>query len=540
MNERQVRSGSEVAFRCDIEKIKPNGRMEVYGMSKNLMVVGTASNVGKSILVTALCRIFAQDGFRVAPFKAQNMSLNSAATPSGREIGRAQAAQAEAAGVLANEHMNPVLLKPMHGMRTQIILQGRLYEAVTARDYFHNQKQALWEAVVDSFRFLSERYEIIVMEGAGSPVEMNLKPYEIANMRAAEMADAAVILVADIERGGVFASVVGTLHLLEPYERARVRGIVINKFRGDPALFDDGVRWLEKFTGIPILGVLPYIENLGIDEEDSMGLESTRYKNLKMEKHRQQELVQIAIVQLPHMANFTDFDPLFLEEGVHVYFCEKPQEIKQAHAVILPGTKNTMVDLLWLKENGWVTPLLDARREGKLMVGICGGYQMLGQKILDPDHRESEISEMDGLGFFDTITKICAEKRTVLVEGTLLGKYEGLDVAGYEIHMGITEYGSESQPFAHVKEWNEKKLRAEGNLSRDGLVIGTYLHGILHNDRFRNALLSEIRERHRLPPQASTGSMAQIRADSYDRLAEIVRQHLDVRKIYHMLGVRTD
>jgi adenosylcobyric acid synthase len=501
------------------------------------MFVGTSSDAGKSILCTAMCRILHQDGYLVAPFKSQNMSLNSAATPSGREIGRAQAVQAEACGILPNEHMNPVLLKPTSLQSSQVIVQGRVYDTRSAREYFLDSKEDIWKLVVESYQFLSLRHDIMVIEGAGSPVEMNLKPRDIVNMRVAMMADASVILVADIERGGVFASVVGTLELLPPEERARVKGIVINKFRGDKTLFDDGKRWLEDYTGIPVIGVLPYISNLNIDEEDSLGMDSQRYTLRKDEDKSETGTLRIAIVQLPQISNFTDFDPLFLEPGVHAYFCQDPEQLAGAHAVILPGTKSTISDLAWLKKNGFVDALAKMQHENVSLFGICGGYQMLGKKIYDPYHYESSISECDGIGIFDSTTTLHGEKRTVLVKGELENDFSGMDVEGYEIHMGVTNHHGKQRPFARVCEWGSTDFVQEGHISSDGRYIGTYLHGILHNNQFRLLWLNQIRASFGIPEVTESISIEDIRAKAYDRLADITREHLDIAGLYNMLGL---
>ncbi len=506
-------------------------------MAKSIMFVGTSSDVGKSILCTAMCRILHQDGYRVAPFKSQNMSLNSAATPSGREIGRAQAVQAEACGLLPNEHMNPVLLKPTGQTSSQIIVQGRVYGTRSARDYFLDHKEDIWQMVIESYQFLSERYDIMVVEGAGSPVEMNLKTREIVNMRVANMTDSSVILVADIERGGVFASVVGTLQLLEPEERARVKGIVINKFCGDKTLFDDGIQWLENYTGIPVIGVLPYISDLGIDEEDSLGIESKRYT--PRQGVDSEFALRIAIIHLPHISNFTDFDPLFLEPDVYVYFCRDPKELTSAHAVILPGTKNTIKDLKWLHENGFVDVLSNRKEQRIFLLGICGGFQMLGKKIYDPQHHESDIAECDGIGAFDANTTLYGEKRTVLVKGKLGDSFAGVEVEGYEIHMGITQCNGTYLSFASVCEWNSTDFVLEGNVSSDGMMIGTYLHGILHNDAFRILWLNRIRVYNDLPTMEQSISVDKIRSDAYNRLADIARENLDITKVYRILGLES-
>lgn len=496
-------------------------------MAKSLMIVGTASHVGKSILTTALCRILTQDGHRVAPFKAQNMSLNSAVTPSGREIGRAQAVQAEACGILPNEHMNPVLLKPTGNMASQIVLQGRPVGTWSARDYFYDDKDEIWDAVVESYQYLAAHYDVVVLEGAGSPVEMNLKSRDIANIRSAEMADAPVILIADIDRGGVFASIVGTMALLETHERDRVRGIVINKFRGDIDLFDEGRQWLEAYLGIPVLGVIPYIPDVGIDEEDALGLATERYQKSSYDD----STVRIGIVQLPYMSNFTDFDPLFLEPDVQVYFCTKPEDLLDSDVMVLPGTKSTLLDLAWLHEHGWVDVIKQCIERGTSIIGICGGYQMLGKSVHDPHRLESSLETCSGLGIWDMVTTIAAHKTTVRVRGTLTGVYSDIRVEGYEIHMGVTEHQSSHQPFALTQGTDSDAWSSEGVISVDGRMIGTYLHGILHNDSFRNAWLNRLRQGRGLPLRETATNSQRVREAALDRLANTVRAHLNMGAI---------
>ncbi len=380
-------------------------------LGKVLMVQGTASHVGKSILVSALCRIFRQDGFRVAPFKAQNMSNNSYVTASGGEIGRAQAVQAEAAGVEAQVEMNPVLLKPEADRHSQVVVMGRPLLSASARDYY-GLKTQLWEAVRGSLDTLREQYDIVVIEGAGSPAEINLKANEIVNMRVALYANAPVLLCGDIDRGGVFAAIVGTLELLDPEERAAIKGFVINKFRGEISLLDDGLVWLEQRTGIPVLGVVHHFRDIHIPEEDSVALD--------LPVHAQGDpVLDIVVVQLPHIANFDDFDPLARENGVSLRFVSAPEEIGNPDLIILPGTKTTIPDLAWMEAQGLVKAIRQCQGAGAALIGICGGYQMLGTKIYDPEMVESQKTEIAGLGLLPTTTVFSARKATNRVSGTV-------------------------------------------------------------------------------------------------------------------------
>lgn len=497
------------------------------------MCVGTASHVGKSVLCTALCRIFAQDGWAVAPFKSQNMSLNSAVTPDGREIGRAQAVQAAACRIPPNEHMNPVLLKPTGDSRSQVILQGRVHSTQTARQYFTGRKEALWDAVVQSYTFLNERYDVLVIEGAGSPVEMNLKSRDIANMRVAELADAAVLLVADISRGGIFASVLGTMELLDKSERPRVKGVIVNQFHGDSGLFSQGVQLLESYAGVPVLGVIPYVPALAIEEEDSLGLANLRYGR----QTDRDGTVRIRVVHLPHMSNYTDFDPLFVEQGVDIAFCRDPEEIQGVHVVLLPGTKNTIDDLLWLKATGWEAALRRTSESGVRILGICGGFQMMGIEVLDPSGQESETKACAGLGLLPVSTVISPIKSTRLVEARLTGPCEGTAVSGYEIHMGVSRLVGDCTPFAHIREVPGTACRPDGAVSPDARVAGTYLHGLFDNDAFRGAWLECIRREHGLPRQTGVTNLSALRERAYDQIADVVRAQVRMDLVYKALSL---
>lgn len=510
---------------------------------KSLMLMGTASNVGKSILCTAFCRIFTQDSYRTAPFKAQNMSLNSAATPTGKEIGRAQAVQAEACGIPPHEFMNPVLLKPSGRMNSQVVLRGQVHRQMSAADYFNEEKGELWEAVRQSYQELDKQADIVVIEGAGSPVEMNLKPRDLANMRTAEMADAAVLLTADIDRGGVFASVVGTLQLLSEQERKRVKGILINKFRGDLSFFHEGIELLEHLSGIPVVGVIPFMEDLSIDEEDAESLNNDRSGRYRRKKrpvsgqYGEPNELRIGIVRFPYLSNYTDIDPLFGENGVDAFFCDHPSEVAELDAIVLPGTKNTMEDTAWLMDSEWGERIKRAAEDGKHVLGICGGYQMMGSIIMDPLHIESEREEQAGLGLWDAVTTLQDRKRTVPVTGKLLPygmrKRSG-SVTGYEIHMGETRirHGN-SGPFLEIQ--NKQGSRAEGCVSSDGRRIGTYIHGILHNDSFRRAWLNEMRMARGWSELMEVAPYHKKRQEAYNQLAHHVRSHVDMQAVYAML-----
>ncbi len=501
------------------------------------MVQGTASHVGKSVLVSALCRIFRQDGFRVAPFKAQNMSNNSFVTPDGGEIGRAQAVQAQAAGVEPQVEMNPILLKPEADQRSQVVRMGRPWLSASAMDYY-TMKSELWESVKTSLDLLREQFDVVVIEGAGSPAEINLKATEIVNMRVALYAGAPVLLCGDIDRGGVFAAIVGTLELLEPEEREAVRGLVINKFRGDIALLTGGLTWLEERTGKPVAGVVNHFRDIHIPEEDSVALDL-------VEKSRSGAVLDVAVVQLPHISNFDDFDPLAREDGVSLRYVSSSGQFGNPDLVILPGTKTTIPDLSWMEQQGLAAAVREARQRGAGLVGICGGYQMLGSQLRDPDHVESSQTEMAGLGFLPTATVFAGSKETHRVRGTvkldrgLLKGAKGLGVQGYEIHMGRTTGSGASVPFNIVDRADmpvTDENNGDGFLDASGWVMGTYIHGLFHNSELRRTMLQSLAQRKGVNlPSAATDAVLDL---EYDKLADWVRSSLNMDLVYEMTGLK--
>ncbi len=497
-----------------------------------LMVQGTASSVGKSVIVTALCRIFAQDGVRVAPFKAQNMSLNAAVTPDGCEIGRAQAAQAEAAGLAPTADMNPILLKPEGGRRCQVVVQGRMWRdapPLGSPDY----ARVLWPYVVESLERLRSDFELVVIEGAGSPAEVNLRDTDLANMRVAREFSAPVILVGDIDRGGVLAHLVGTLQLLLPEERALVRGLLINRFRGDLGLLAPGLEFLEQYTGKPVLGVVPFLDHLRVAPEDSVELE-------RRPRPRQAAGVDVAVIRLPRISNFDEFDALEAEPDVRLRFVAARDELGDPDLIILPGSKATCPDLRFLHETGLAEAIRRLVAEGACLAGICGGFQMLGTRVCDPERVESELPAEEGLGFFPMVTVMSPEKVTRRVEGRvhtargLLAHAGGLAFHGYEIHVGRTDLAEGvDRPLLIAAGDGE---RAEGALDPSGRVFGCYVHGLFENDAFRHAVLRAVRELRR--PTARDAAFAPFSRESeYDRLADAVRASVDLERIRQIAGV---
>lgn len=508
--------------------------------AKTIMVQGTASHAGKSVLAAALCRIFYQDGYRVAPFKSQNMALNSFVTADGGEMGRAQVVQAEAAGIPPAVEMNPVLLKPTGEAASQVVLMGRPLDNYTAQRYHNELAGKLWDAVTGALAKLRAEYDIVVIEGAGSPAEINLQDTEIVNMKVAREADAPVLLVADIDRGGALAAVVGTLELLDPADRARVRGVIINKFRGDVSLFQPAVDFLERRTGVPVVGVVPHFEDLYIMDEDSVAMERKNYRVAG-----DGSKVEIAVLRIPRISNFTDFDPLESESDVHLRYVGRETPLGEPDMVIIPGSKNTIEDLIYLKETGLAGEIVRLAVKGVPVVGICGGFQMLGDELCDPEGTESGIERISGLGLLHMQTVFARDKVTtqVLAEvagtGEFLGGYRGT-VAGYEIHMGRTELGPGVKNAFVVR--NRSGLAVElpdGAEGKNGSVWGTYIHGIFDDDGFRRHLINWLKQRKGLniSEQAPALSAVELRQREYDRLADLVRRSLNMKLVYELLDM---
>ncbi|NLI12678.1 cobyric acid synthase [Pelotomaculum propionicicum] len=509
--------------------------------AKVIMVQGTASHVGKSVLVAALCRIFVQDGYRVAPFKSQNMALNSFVTKDGGEMGRAQVVQAEAACVDPSVDMNPILLKPTGNASSQVVVLGKPIGNLSAQHYHLDYGPKALKIIEGALSRLRKAYDIIVIEGAGSPAEVNLQKNEIVNMRIARMADAPVLLAADIDKGGALASVVGTLELISPEDRDRVKGIIINKFRGDLSLFQPAVDFLEQKTGKPVLGVVPYFQGFRVQEEDTISEDRQVAEQVTESGH-----VEVAVVHLPHISNFTDFDPLEDEPDVRLNYIGRGNRLGKPDLVIIPGSKNTIEDLYFLKRSGLADGILRLKREGTPVIGICGGFQMLGRELNDPDHTESEIPRIEGLGLLDISTTFYSEKITsqveaeVVGEGHLLNGARGCRITGYEIHMGRTELAAGTNPAFRVNKSSGREVSApDGAVSGDGLVFGTYIHGIFDEDQFRRCLINNLRRKKGLEPLSINSSMTAVeqRNRDFDKLAAVVRGSLDMDKIYHLLGL---
>lgn len=492
------------------------------GKGVPIMFQGTHSDAGKSVIVTAFCRIFAQDGYKTAPFKSQNMALNSYITIDGKEIGRAQGVQAEAAFIQATTDMNPILIKPNRDYESQIVVHGKPYKNMQAGEYRKAFFQKGLALIQESLTALTNTYDRIVIEGAGSPAEINLNDRELVNMRVARMANAPVVLIGDIEKGGVFASLVGTLQLLDREDHDRVIGVIINKFRGDVRLLEPGLKWFEEYSGKKVLGVIPYIPHLNIDAEDSVVL--NQYTSAVNEEKE----IDIAVIQYPKISNFTDIDPFFHEQDCHVRFVSRSHQVKNPDIVILPGSKNTIEDLKFLKESGIAQKIVELHEKKQThIIGICGGYQMLGLKITDPEGIESSHHEMEGLSLLPLRTTMKKDKTTVLSEGHLHFNDQSYHVKGYEIHMGATNVSGDFSPLIQLSD------SVDGCKTSDERVMGTYFHGIFHNDDFRKGYLNTIRIIKGLMPIEDRISFNQLREEAFDLLADHVRNHVDLTFIQH-------
>lgn len=488
---------------------------------RNIMIVGTSSGAGKSITVTGLCRAFHRDGYKVAPFKSQNMALNSYISKTGGEMGRAQVVQAMASGIEPEAYMNPILLKPTTARKIQVIVNGKSIGNMSGLEY-GKFKTSLKPEIMKSYDYIRENFDISVIEGAGSPVEINIKEEDIANMGMAKMADAPVILVADIDRGGVFASVYGTIMLMTPEERARVKGVIINKFRGDVNILKPGLSKLEELTGVPVVGVMPY-SDIDIEDEDSL---TDRFKNSKENKG-----IKISVIKLKHISNFTDIDALSIQDDVTINYVTSADELGNEDMIVIPGSKNTIDDLKDIKDRGIATEIIKASRNGTVIVGICGGFQILGERVKDPYGIESDIKEIPGLGILDTETVMEKEKNTIQYTGKLVntkGILEGLDgteIKGYEIHQGVT-VGNESS----VTEDDHIVAVVKDN------IFGTYLHGIFDNEKVTRTILNRIRDKKGMEQLGEGITFDEYREREFDKLEKVVRENIDIKKIYEILG----
>ena len=492
-------------------------------MAKAIMVQGTMSNSGKTFVTAGLCRVFKQDGYKVAPFKSQNMALNSYITKEGLEIGRAQAMQAEAAMIEPTHWMNPILLKPTSNMGSQVIVNGEVYDNLSAQEYYE-MKDNLAPEVMKAFQHLSDENDIVVIEGAGSPAEINLAENDIVNMGMAKMANAPVILVADIDRGGVFASAYGTVKLLPKEDQDRFCGIVINKFRGDVEILKPGLKMLEELTGKPVLGVLP-MEKIDVDDEDSL--------SDRLNQRAFTDGIDVAVIRLPHISNFTDFSVFELIDGVSLRYVSDKRELGEPDLILLPGTKNTMADMEWLIESGLESMLIRASRTTRI-IGICGGFQLLGKEMHDPDGVEHG-GDMRGLGLLDTSTTFQGGKTRTRIHGTIKEDRNlyGLDnrvVEGYEIHMGLTTNLGEAIPMIELEDG-----RTDAYMRKDGRVWGSYLHGIFDNEDLVFGLVHDIMREKGINPEENHLSVAEYKEIQYNKLADLIRTHLDMDQIYKFL-----
>ncbi|ADQ15617.1 cobyric acid synthase [Halanaerobium hydrogeniformans] len=504
-------------------------------MTAAIMFQGTASDAGKSIITAAACRVLAQDGYLVAPFKSQNMSLNSWITKDAKEIAVAQAVQAEAAQVEPIVEMSPILLKPNADNNSQVILQGKLYKNMNAADYFAS-KDKLLEIIKESLTVLKNNYKVIVLEGGGNPAEVNLRDKDLVNMKAAELAESPVILIADIDKGGVFASVIGTLELLTEEERARVKGIIINKFRGDPKKFEDGVKLIEEHTSKQVLGVLPYLEDLDLPAEDS--LENNVFNSAN-------DQLDIVVVAYPQMSNFTDFDYFKAEKGVQLRYIRRVEEIADPDLIILPGSKTTIKDLKYLYSSKMADKIKELAGKGKDIIGICGGYQMLGKEIRDPENFEISSRSIKALNLLNIKTVLAAEKVTNQITASSAKNlpfetdFVFKNLSGFEIHQGRTIRDSNVKPVFRLQRKMkdfESKSQSDGAINEKGNIWGTYIHDIFKNDEFRKALIIYLFKKKGLSrPEGDNKSALEIREENYNYLADMFRKYIDMESFYKII-----
>lgn len=500
------------------------------GKAKAIMVQGTMSNVGKSLLVGGLCRILKQDGYKVAPFKSQNMALNSFITADGLEMGRAQVMQAEAAGINPDVRMNPILLKPTTDMGSQIIVNGEVIGNMSAREYYMSKKKFI-PTILEAYNSLAEEYDIIVLEGAGSPAEINLKQDDIVNMGMAQMVGAPVLLAGDIDRGGVFAQLLGTVNLLTPVERSYIKGLLINKFRGDKKILDSGIDMLEEKGGIPVIGTIPYMY-LNIDDEDSL--------TERFHKNANTGLVDIAVIRVPRISNFTDFNPFECVEEVTLRYVSTPADLGNPDIIMLPGTKNTMEDLLWIRQTGFEALIKQHAARGKMIIGVCGGYQMLGETISDPDGMEYQ-GTIRGLGLLPINTTFMPSKTRTRVTGKInniegrLKALSGVSFEGYEIHMGISELIGDAKPLGElVDETSGKQIKIDGAYTDN--VYGTYVHGIFDDEQVVKEIVGTILKEKGLDTSSIKAfNMQAYKENQYDLLAKGIRENIDMDVIYKII-----
>ena len=498
-------------------------------MAKAIMVQGTMSNAGKSLLAAGLCRIFRQDGYRVAPFKSQNMALNSFITEEGLEMGRAQVMQAEAAGIAPSVKMNPILLKPTNDVGSQVIVNGEVLGTMSARDYFKFKKE-LVPKVMEAYEELAAENDIIVIEGAGSPAEINLKEDDIVNMGMAKRAKAPVLLVGDIDRGGVFARLIGTVMLLEEDERKMVKGLIVNKFRGDKTILDPGIKMLEERSGVPVVGVAPYLD-IQVEDEDSL--------TERFEGHQERGILDLAVIRLPRISNFTDFNPLESIPGVSLRYVRHVHELGSPDMILLPGTKNTMEDLLWMRQNGLEAAVLKEAAKGKIIFGICGGYQMLGETLSDPHHVEAG-GQIKGMGLLPMDTVFVEAKTRTRVQGHflelpgILHSMSGIPLEGYEIHMGTSRPNQDAVQASKIVDQVTKEEKEDGLCA--GNVYGTYVHGVFDREEVTQGLVKALGDWKGIDvSQMTSVDFAAFKESQYDILAAELRRHLDMKKIYEIL-----